>query len=42
VRLEGTNAAQGRTMLQESGLDFTTASTMAEAAEAAVRLASGR
>lgn len=42
VRLEGTNAAQGRAMLQESGLDFTTASTMAEAAEAAVRLASGR
>ena len=32
VRLEGTNVERGRAMLQESGLNFSTANTMAEAA----------
>lgn len=40
VRLEGTNADVGREMLNRSGLRFRTASTMAEAAEAAVEAAS--
>jgi len=40
VRLEGTNAEEGRRMLDESGLSLVTAATMKEAAEKAVRLAS--
>jgi succinyl-CoA synthetase beta subunit len=42
IRMEGTNVAQGKQMLQESGLNFTTADTMAEAAERVVALAAGR
>jgi len=33
IRLEGTNVEEGRRILKESGLDFTTATSMAEAAE---------
>ncbi|MCX7703683.1 MAG: ADP-forming succinate--CoA ligase subunit beta [Planctomycetota bacterium] len=40
VRLEGTNAEIGRKMLAESGLKFETASSMKEAAEAAVKASS--
>jgi succinyl-CoA synthetase beta subunit len=36
VRLQGTNAAEGRKVLAESGLDITPAETFREAAEAAV------
>jgi succinyl-CoA synthetase beta subunit len=36
IRMEGTNVEQGRRMLQESGLNFTTADGMQEAAEKAV------
>jgi succinyl-CoA synthetase beta subunit len=39
VRLEGTNAPQGLNMLQESGLDFITASGFSEAAQKAVAAA---
>ncbi len=39
IRLEGTNVEQGRTLLQESGLDLITAATLAEAAEKAVAAA---
>jgi succinyl-CoA synthetase beta subunit len=39
VRLEGTNAPQGLQMLQESGLDFITASGFSEAAQQAVAAA---
>ena len=41
IRMEGTNVAQGKAMLHESGLDFTTADTMGEAAQNVVRLAGG-
>ncbi len=41
VRMEGTNVEQGRRMLGESGLDFTTADGMRDAAEKVVRLAAG-
>ncbi|MGH9356514.1 MAG: ADP-forming succinate--CoA ligase subunit beta, partial [Terriglobia bacterium] len=41
VRLEGTNVEQGQKILRESGLDFTVASGMKDAAEKAVRLAGG-
>ena len=40
IRMEGTNVERGREMLQDSGLDFRTAGTMAQAAELAV--AAGR
>ncbi len=40
VRLEGTNVEKGRRMLEESGLDLTIATTLADAAEKAV--AAGR
>ena len=36
IRMEGTNAEQGKTMLQESGLDFTTADDMGSAARLVV------
>jgi succinyl-CoA synthetase beta subunit len=36
IRMEGTNVEQGRRMLRESGLNFTTADGMQEAAEKAV------
>jgi succinyl-CoA synthetase beta subunit len=39
VRLQGTNAEQGRKILAESGLDITPAETLAEAAEKAVAAA---
>ena len=39
VRLEGTNVAEGRRILQESGLRFHTASSMSEAARLIVGLA---
>jgi len=39
IRMEGTNVERGKTMLRESGLNFTTADTMGEAAERVVALA---
>jgi succinyl-CoA synthetase beta subunit len=42
VRLEGTNVEQGRKVIEESGLNFTTAAGMKDAAEKVVALASGR
>jgi succinyl-CoA synthetase beta subunit len=42
VRLQGTNAEQGRKILAESGLDITPAETLREAAEKAVAAARGR
>ena len=39
IRMEGTNVAEGKRMLAESGLNFTTADTMGEAAERVVALA---
>ncbi len=39
IRMEGTNVEQGKQMLRESGLKFTTADTMSEAAERVVALA---
>ncbi len=38
IRMEGTNVEQGKKMLRESGLNFTTADTMGEAAERVVAL----
>jgi succinyl-CoA synthetase beta subunit len=40
VRLEGTNVEQGRRILAESGLHFTVAANMKDAAEKVVALAS--
>ncbi|MBI3457296.1 MAG: ADP-forming succinate--CoA ligase subunit beta [Candidatus Rokubacteria bacterium] len=37
IRMEGTNVEEGRRMLRESGLDFTTADGMRDAAEKVVR-----
>jgi succinyl-CoA synthetase beta subunit len=39
VRLEGTNVAEGRKMLQESGLNLTTATDLADAAKKVVAVA---
>ena len=39
IRMEGTNVELGKQMLKESGLNFTTADTMSEAAEKVVALA---
>jgi succinyl-CoA synthetase beta subunit len=39
IRMEGTNVEEGKRMLQESGLNFTTANSMGEAAERVVALA---
>jgi len=39
VRLQGTNAAEGRQILEDSGLDITPAETLAEAGEKAVAAA---
>ena len=39
IRMEGTNVERGKQMLKESGLNFTTADTMGEAAERVVSLA---
>ena len=41
IRMEGTNVEIGKKMLRDSGLNFTTADTMSEAAERVVALASG-
>lgn len=41
IRMEGTNVEAGKKMLSESGLNFTTADTMSEAAERVVALAAG-
>ena len=38
IRMEGTNVELGKKMLKESGLNFTTADSMGEAAEKVVRL----
>ncbi|MCA1559487.1 MAG: ADP-forming succinate--CoA ligase subunit beta [Acidobacteria bacterium] len=38
IRMEGTNVEKGEQMLKESGLNFTTADTMSEAAEKVVAL----
>ena len=42
IRMKGTNVEEGKKMLAESGLNFTTADTMAEAADRVVALAGGR
>ena len=39
IRMEGTNVELGKQMLKESGLNFTTADSMGEAAEKVVALA---
>ena len=39
IRMEGTNVETGKQMLRESGLNFTTADTMSEAAERVVSVA---
>jgi len=41
IRMEGTNVEEGKRMLKESGLNFTTADSMGEAASAVVALAKG-
>jgi succinyl-CoA synthetase beta subunit len=41
VRMEGTNVEEGKRMLRESGLKFTTADSMGEAADTVVSLAKG-
>jgi succinyl-CoA synthetase beta subunit len=42
IRMEGTNVDEGKRMLRESGLNFTTADSMGEAATTVVELAGGR
>ena len=42
IRMEGTNVDLGRKVLQESGLDFTVADGMKDAAEKVVALAGGK
>ena len=39
IRMEGTNVEEGKRILRDSALNFTTADTMGEAAEKAVQLA---
>ena len=39
IRMEGTNVEEGKRMLRDSALNFTTADTMGEAAERVVQLA---
>ncbi len=41
IRMEGTNVEEGKRMLKESGLNFTTADSMGEAAEKVVALRKG-
>jgi len=41
IRMEGTNVEEGKRMLKESGLNFTTADSMGEAADRVVALARG-
>ena len=42
VRLQGTNAAEGRAILAKSGLDITPAETLREAGQKAVAAVKGR
>ena len=42
IRMEGTNVDTGKRMLRDSGLNFTTADAVDEAASAVVKLAGGR
>jgi succinyl-CoA synthetase beta subunit len=42
IRMKGTNVEEGKKMLAESGLNFTTADTMGEAADKVVALSRGR
>ena len=42
VRMEGTNVEEGKRMLAESGLNFTSADGMGDAATKVVALARGR
>jgi succinyl-CoA synthetase beta subunit len=42
IRMEGTNVEEGKRMLNDSGLNFTTADSMGEAAQKVVALARGR
>jgi len=42
IRMKGTNVEEGKRMLAESGLNFTTSDTMNEAAEKVVAIAGGR
>jgi succinyl-CoA synthetase beta subunit len=39
IRMEGTNVEEGNRLLQESGMNFTTADDMDDAAKKVVRLA---
>jgi succinyl-CoA synthetase beta subunit len=39
IRMEGTNVDQGKKLLRESGMNFTTVDSMGEAAEKVVQLA---
>jgi succinyl-CoA synthetase beta subunit len=41
IRMEGTNVETGKKMLMDSGLNFTTADTMAEGATKVVQLSRG-
>jgi succinyl-CoA synthetase beta subunit len=41
IRMEGTNVEEGKRMLRESGLNFTTADGMGDAADQVVALAKG-
>ena len=42
IRMEGTNVEEGKRLLRESGLNFTTADSMGEAADTVVSLARGK
>jgi succinyl-CoA synthetase beta subunit len=42
IRMEGTNVEEGKRLLTESSLNFTTADSMGEAAEQVVALARGQ
>ena len=42
IRMEGTNVEEGKRMLKDSGLNFTTADSMGEAADKVVALAKGQ
>ena len=42
IRMEGTNVEEGKRLLRESGLNFTTADSMGEAADKIVSLARGK
>jgi succinyl-CoA synthetase beta subunit len=42
IRMEGTNVEEGKRMLRESGLNFSTADSMGDAAAAVVAVAGGR